>query len=98
MYGLLSNAPCLLTLFVSCCVQAYFAMGSAFNSAAYAASGASLLVSITYVLRLLEFQSDEPDRTVSIKSREISPCVAHLRASFTTSLNYVFFFWMAGAN
>lgn len=46
-------------------MQAYFAMGSDFKSAAFAAAGASLLVAVTYVLRLLEFQSDEPDRTVS---------------------------------
>lgn len=39
-------------------------MGEDFNTAALAAVGASVLLVVTYVLRLLEFQSDEPDRTV----------------------------------
>jgi len=74
-------------------------MSSDFNSAAYAASAASLLVSVTYILRLLEFQSDEPDRAVSIKSRVLPPsCVTRLCASTVASPNYIFFFYMAGAN
>jgi len=51
-------------------VAAYVAMGEDFNTAALAAVGASVLLVVTYVLRLLEFQSDEPDRTVIAESGE----------------------------